>query len=63
VAFLFLDADLLYIAGFDHDVIPRPLFSASPEERLLLWEDYWAKGGFRILVANFNDMTVNEDAN
>jgi len=45
------------------DSYPKPLFSATPEERLLFWEDLWAQGGFNFAVSNYNDCAINEDAN
>ncbi|KAJ3747715.1 cyclohexanone monooxygenase [Lentinula detonsa] len=49
--------------GFSFERYPKPLFSATPEERVLHWEDLWAQGGFHFTVSNFNDYSMNEDAN
>lgn len=51
------------IDGFSYDRYPKPLFSATLEERLLRWEDLWAQGGFHFTGENFNDYSTNEDAN
>ncbi|KIK69984.1 hypothetical protein GYMLUDRAFT_236433 [Collybiopsis luxurians FD-317 M1] len=42
---------------------PKTLFSATPEERLLLWENIWSQGGFAFILSNYMDLLLDEDAN
>ncbi|KAG6883304.1 hypothetical protein C0993_006887 [Termitomyces sp. T159_Od127] len=49
--------------GFQYDHQNRGLFDMSPEERYLLFEDLWSKGGFHYVVGSSNDITTNEKAN
>ncbi|KIK69971.1 hypothetical protein GYMLUDRAFT_212946 [Collybiopsis luxurians FD-317 M1] len=49
--------------GFDVEFKPKTLFAATPEERLLHWEDAWSRGGFAFLLNNYQDLLLDEDAN
>ncbi|KAJ3753902.1 cyclohexanone monooxygenase [Lentinula raphanica] len=49
--------------GFSFERYPKSLFSATPEERLLYWEDTWTQGGFHFTASNFYDFLMDEDAN
>ncbi|ESK95671.1 cyclopentanone -monooxygenase [Moniliophthora roreri MCA 2997] len=46
-------------AGRDFDSFPQDSFSASPEERRLLFEELWERGGFRFIVSNYRDALVH----
>ncbi|EEB96067.1 hypothetical protein MPER_04861, partial [Moniliophthora perniciosa FA553] len=49
--------------GIDVDIYPQNFSSASPEERHLLFEALWERGGFHLLVANYRDILADEEAN
>ena len=49
--------------GFDFDFMPKSALEVSPEERLAIYEDLWAKGGFYSWIGTFNDVLMNEEAN
>ena len=48
--------------GFPYDIADRTARSVSEEERQQIFEEAWAKGGFR-LGTTFNDLLLDEDAN
>ncbi|MDQ4116840.1 MAG: NAD(P)/FAD-dependent oxidoreductase [Actinomycetota bacterium] len=48
--------------GFPYDIADRPARSVSDEERRQIFEEAWARGGFR-LGTTFNDLLLDEDAN
>ncbi|KAK7464818.1 hypothetical protein VKT23_006024 [Stygiomarasmius scandens] len=50
-------------AGFHFSPLPKKLFDATPEERLLHFEQTWAMGGFHFLLGSFVDVTTDEEAN
>ena len=49
--------------GFDFDFMPKSALEVSPQERLAIYEDLWAKGGFYSWIGTFNDVLMNEEAN
>ncbi|KAK7464834.1 hypothetical protein VKT23_006040 [Stygiomarasmius scandens] len=49
--------------AFHYPLHPKKLFDATPEERLLHWEDTWTRGGFTYLVSNYADFGIDEKAN
>ncbi|KAG6902020.1 hypothetical protein C0995_005353, partial [Termitomyces sp. Mi166 len=49
--------------GFEFDRMPRGVFDLSPEERYLLFDDLWSKGGLRFVHGSCNDILTNEKAN
>ena len=48
--------------GFPYDVADRTALSVPEDERQAIFEEAWAKGGFR-LGTTFNDLLLDEDAN
>ncbi len=50
-------------AGFPYSVTDRGALSVSDGERLEIYEDLWAEGGFKFLFGSFNDITINRAAN
>ncbi|KAF8225777.1 FAD/NAD(P)-binding domain-containing protein [Tricholoma matsutake] len=50
-------------AGFQFNGIPHSMFSISPEERLLQFEDLWSKGGFNYWLGVYQDMFLDQNAN
>ncbi|EEB93725.1 hypothetical protein MPER_07582 [Moniliophthora perniciosa FA553] len=46
-----------------YDFIHTETFSVSAEERILLWEDLWAVGGFRFWLGNYRDILTSQAAN
>ncbi|GAA4756471.1 flavin-containing monooxygenase [Actinomycetospora chibensis] len=48
--------------GFPYDVADRTALSVPEDERQEIFEEAWAKGGFR-LGTTFNDLLLDEDAN
>ncbi|THU97077.1 FAD dependent oxidoreductase [Dendrothele bispora CBS 962.96] len=42
---------------------PLDTFSVSSEERQLLWEELWSRGGLNFCGDNFKDMMINQEAN
>ncbi|KAG7087479.1 hypothetical protein E1B28_013442 [Marasmius oreades] len=51
------------IIGCDFNPYPRDLSSVSPEERRLLFEDLWCRGGWHFTGSNYQDILTNEEAN
>ncbi|KAG6881037.1 hypothetical protein C0993_003136 [Termitomyces sp. T159_Od127] len=49
--------------GFQYDYLHRGLFDMSPEERYLLFEELWSKGGLQCIYGSCNDIVTNEQAN
>jgi hypothetical protein len=49
--------------GFNYDWVHRDLSTASPEERVALFEKLWAAGGFQFWLANYQDILFKQDAN
>ncbi|KAG5351795.1 Cyclopentanone 1,2-monooxygenase [Termitomyces sp. T112] len=49
--------------GFQFDRIPRGVFDMSPEERYLLFDDLWFKGGLCFIHGSCNDILTDEKAN
>ncbi|KNZ71526.1 Cyclopentanone 1,2-monooxygenase, partial [Termitomyces sp. J132] len=49
--------------GFQFDRIPRGVFDMSPEERYLLFDDLWFKGGLCFIHGSCNDILIDEKAN
>ena len=51
--------------GSFHDMIRdnRSALDVSDEERIAVYEDRWAKGGFHFWVGGFKDTLANEEAN
>ncbi|KAG5716900.1 Cyclopentanone 1,2-monooxygenase [Termitomyces sp. T112] len=49
--------------GFHYDILPRDMFDMSAEERYLLFDDLWTKGGFRYVFGSCKDILTNEKAN
>lgn len=49
--------------GFHYDILPRDVFDLSAEERYLLFNDLWSKGGFRYVFGSCKDILSNEKAN
>lgn len=50
-------------AGFQFNTIPHSLFTISPEERMLQFEDLWAKGGFHYWLGSYEDTLQDKNAN
>ncbi|KAG6867210.1 hypothetical protein C0993_005648 [Termitomyces sp. T159_Od127] len=49
--------------GFHYDILPRGMFELSAEERYLLCDDLWSKGGFRYVFGSCKDILTDEKAN
>ncbi|KIK57513.1 hypothetical protein GYMLUDRAFT_46090 [Collybiopsis luxurians FD-317 M1] len=49
--------------GFDIEPVAKTLSASTPEERLLHWEDAWARGGFAFLLNNYKDLMLDENTN
>ncbi len=49
--------------GLPYEVPDRSALDVTPEERQRIYEDGWAKGGFRIGAETFNDLLTNEESN
>ncbi|THU96065.1 FAD dependent oxidoreductase [Dendrothele bispora CBS 962.96] len=49
--------------GHNFAAYPQDTFSATPEERYLLWEELWSRGGLNFAVGNYRDVMVNQEAN
>ncbi|KAF9070157.1 cyclohexanone monooxygenase [Rhodocollybia butyracea] len=50
-------------SGFTYDLDPKRTFDATPEERMLFYEDKWEKGGFPFWLGNYGDYLSNQQAN
>ncbi|KAG6817125.1 hypothetical protein H0H87_012316 [Tephrocybe sp. NHM501043] len=50
-------------AGFPFDVEHKSLFDISPEERYLVFDDKWTKGGFHYWLGAYEDTFTDERAN
>jgi len=50
-------------AAFIHEFDPRCALEVSPEERLALYEELWARPGFSKWLANFRDIMTDRAAN
>jgi len=50
-------------SGFHFDINVNSLLSLSPEERMLAFEDLWAKGGFYFWLGAFQDTFHDDRAN
>lgn len=50
-------------SGFHYSVINQSLLGLTPEERILAFEDLWAKGGFYYWLGGYEDMFRDERAN
>jgi cation diffusion facilitator CzcD-associated flavoprotein CzcO len=50
-------------AGFHFNIILQSLLDVSPEERMLMFEDLWAKGGFHFWLGAYEDTFHDERAN
>ncbi|KAF9464913.1 cyclohexanone monooxygenase [Collybia nuda] len=48
---------------FHYDIIPKSLFDITPEERILIFEDQWSKGGFSFWLGTFEDIFRDQSAN
>jgi cation diffusion facilitator CzcD-associated flavoprotein CzcO len=62
-SFLWTKFDRMDAGGFWQEPIPKSLFSATPDERFLHFQQTWAQGGFAFLMNNYNDVIDNEKAN
>ncbi|KAJ5327696.1 hypothetical protein N7452_008086 [Penicillium brevicompactum] len=51
------------ITGFPHNTLFQSALQASPEERKILFDELWARGGYNFLVSNYYDFLLNEKAN
>ncbi|KAG6897866.1 hypothetical protein C0992_009664 [Termitomyces sp. T32_za158] len=49
--------------GFQYDRLNSGVFDLTPEERYLLFEDLWSKGGFYPVFGSCNDIITNAKAN
>ncbi|KAJ5108141.1 hypothetical protein N7456_004816 [Penicillium angulare] len=50
-------------SGFPHNTLFQSAEQASPEERKVLFDELWARGGYSFLVSNYYDFLLNEKAN
>jgi cation diffusion facilitator CzcD-associated flavoprotein CzcO len=51
------------VTGFPHNTLFQSALQAPPEERKLLFDELWARGGYSFLVSNYYDFLLNENAN
>jgi cation diffusion facilitator CzcD-associated flavoprotein CzcO len=49
--------------GFPFETFERVARDATPEERRVIYDDLWERGGFRFLVSSFSDLLQDEFAN
>ena len=49
--------------GLPYAVPDRSALDVTPEERQRVYEDAWARGGFRIGAETFNDLLLKEESN
>jgi len=63
IFFVSCQLNIRYVVGFHYSFLPKKLFDATPEERLLHFEQTWAMGGFYFLMGNFVDAMTDEEAN
>ncbi|KAE9396752.1 FAD dependent oxidoreductase [Gymnopus androsaceus JB14] len=50
-------------SGMYYDIDMKPTMSATPEERIIYYEDKWEKGGFHFWVGSYADLFFNQEAN
>ena len=50
-------------AGFPHNTRFQSALQISPEDRKILFDQLWARGGYSFLVSNYHDFLLNEEAN
>jgi cyclohexanone monooxygenase len=49
--------------GFEFDADERSALEVSEEERRAVYEEHWARGGFRFWLGSFSDVLMDEEAN
>ncbi|KIK59185.1 hypothetical protein GYMLUDRAFT_245604 [Collybiopsis luxurians FD-317 M1] len=49
--------------GYCYDLSFKPTLEATPEERRLVYEDLWEKGGLLLWSSSFGDLFLNDEAN
>ncbi|GLI80352.1 hypothetical protein PoHVEF18_008706 [Penicillium ochrochloron] len=50
-------------SGFAHNTRFQSAHQATPEERKLLFDELWARGGYSFLVSNYYDFLLDEKTN
>ncbi|KAJ5280724.1 hypothetical protein N7478_006096 [Penicillium angulare] len=50
-------------SGFPHNTLFQSALQATPEERKVLFDELWARGGYSFLVSNYYDFLLNEKVN
>jgi cation diffusion facilitator CzcD-associated flavoprotein CzcO len=51
------------VTGFPHNTRLQSAHQATPEERKVLFDELWARGGYSFLVSNYYDFLLDEKAN
>lgn len=51
------------VYGFEYYAISKSALEATPEERENVFEKLWDAGGFGFVLATYNDLVTNEEAN
>ncbi|KAF5862939.1 hypothetical protein ETB97_010980 [Aspergillus alliaceus] len=59
---LFEDREKTF-SGYINEFQPIKMSEASPEEREALFESLWEKGGFALILDNYNDILLDPDVN
>jgi cation diffusion facilitator CzcD-associated flavoprotein CzcO/acetyl esterase/lipase len=52
-----------HMIGVPYDPPSGPALAATPDERRRIFDKYWDRGGFRLLVSTFSDVIFNQQAN
>ncbi|KAL4895001.1 hypothetical protein BDV59DRAFT_211868 [Aspergillus ambiguus] len=50
-------------SGFPHNTRPQSVHTATPKERLALFDELWKRGGYSFLLSNYYDFLLDEKAN
>ncbi|KAJ3975768.1 cyclohexanone monooxygenase [Lentinula raphanica] len=50
-------------SGFLHDLVPKSIAQTTKEERALMFEDLWEKGGFNFWLGNYSELFTNQTFN
>ncbi|KAJ3991430.1 cyclohexanone monooxygenase [Lentinula boryana] len=50
-------------SGFPHDLVPKPIAETTVEERALMFEDLWEKGGFHFWLGTYTELFTNQKFN
>jgi cation diffusion facilitator CzcD-associated flavoprotein CzcO/acetyl esterase/lipase len=52
-----------HMIGVPYDPPSGPATAATPDERRRIYDKYWDRGGFRLLVSTFSDVIFNHESN